>query len=160
MKVIETVIQWSSLSKDEKRNLREKIRRIIERQGPISFDDIKRRIRIEHQHLISSPIQLLVGSNAVHRNDRGLYVIDEPADVESLTFVPFEGSKLLRVHGKPCDEPTNYGPGSEGKIAVLSARYHSGIPLWNKRDNSVCSVLREGAGFHKKNWQPADEVYL
>ena len=43
-------------------------------------------------------------------------------------------------------EPTHHGPGSEGKIDVLTSRYANGELMWHPDDETQCSVEpRSGA---------------
>lgn len=59
--------------------------------------------------------------------------------------VPFAVGEQIQVRFKEATEmkprrlqPTEHGPGSEGKMAVLAKRWQAGQPLWHPDDNYEC----------------------
>lgn len=148
---------YAKLSGSARRNIRSKLLDILRKRGPIVLADIKRHFHASTQQHLSTFLRALVSEMRVWKNDEGGFYVSEFLDgAESL---PFAGSAERTVDGIGCSLPTDYGPGSEGKVRVLQARYFSGIPLWNHEDNKVCTVpcptqAQRGSVFHEYEPEP------
>lgn len=49
------------------------------------------------------------------------------------------GTGMLLPDGA-ANGPTEYGPGSDEKVAILVERYRCGLPLWHEDDEPICRV--------------------
>jgi len=150
----QTRANWKAESHDYKRKFRDEIVYILRRKGPTSIAEIKRMFGEKKQEYTAIAVRMLVGSNRVFKDDAGKYYAADSNLLANQFQNPFVGARELLVDGVPCGSPTNYGAGSEGKVRVLCARYHSGLPLWVKGDSKECAAPNPGQMTHR--W-PAPE---
>lgn len=144
-----TRASWKTESHDYKRKFRDEIVYLLRKKGPTSIAEIKRMFGEKKQEYTAIAIRMLVGSNRVFKDDAGKFYAADSNYAASHFQNPFVWARELRVDGVPCGLPTNYGAGSEGKVRVLCARYHSGLPLWVDGDSRECAAPSPGQPTHR-----------